>query len=134
MSDIDWNRIRPLPYDDDPLDRAELISEMDRLRGLLAERSEERQPTSIVVGELRKLSGEVATLRDRLPPLLVTMDVAAEVLGVSLSTIRRMVKAGDLASRSFGRSVRVDLSKCKGLDGQDIAQLAREARGRLAGE
>jgi excisionase family DNA binding protein len=132
VSDIDWTWIRGVPWEDDPLDRAELAAEIERLRCRLTQRSASNdrtaEPASLLHAEIRRLAASVEMMRAALPPLLVTMDVAAETLGVSLSTIRRMISAGDLPSRRLGRSVRVDLSACKGLDGNDIARLAREAR------
>jgi excisionase family DNA binding protein len=56
------------------------------------------------------LAAEVVRLRERLPPQLVTIDKAAELLGVSRSTIKRKVAAGEIRARHVGRSVRVDVS------------------------
>lgn len=137
--EIDWTRIRGVPWEDDPPDRAELVSEVERLRRLLEDRPADAsgQPPAALAAELRRLVGEVAALRSALPPLLVTADVAAEVLGVSLSTVRRMIRAGDLPTRRLGHSVRIDIARCHGVNASEVAELARAARsgrGRVAGE
>ena len=78
--------------------------------------------------ELRRLAAEVAALRDRLPPLLVTVEEAARLNRVSVKTIRRGIADGSIPYRRVGRTVRVDLSRMHGLDGDDVARMAREAR------
>ncbi len=45
--------------------------------------------------------------QDQLPEKLLSLSDTAEVLGCSLKTIRRRVKAGDLATIRDGRLVRV---------------------------
>jgi len=52
-------------------------------------------------------SGEAAT---RPPSGLVTVRVAARLLGVSERTVRRRVVAGDLPAVRIGRALRIDLS------------------------
>jgi excisionase family DNA binding protein len=132
--DIDWNGIRGAPWEDDAPDRAELIAELEGLRREVAdarrmpERSSTQQSPSIVSGDLRRLAEKIDAISSRLPSLLVPIPDAAAALGVSVSTVRRGIKSGDLPHRKIGRSVRVDLSACKGLDANDIAQLARKAR------
>lgn len=64
-----------------------------------------------LVEELRRVSGELTALRRALPPQLMSMREAAAQLGVSLSTVRRQVKSGELPCRRIGRAVRVDLSR-----------------------
>jgi excisionase family DNA binding protein len=56
------------------------------------------------------LAAEVVRLRERMPPQLVTIPEAAELLGVSVSTIKRKVKAREIPAKHVGRSVRVDVS------------------------
>ena len=137
MSDTDfWNRIRPAPYDDDPPERAELAAEIGYLRRELADVqghsntvATQEQPSTMLHAEVRRLTASVEAMRAALPPMLATIPDAAEALGVSISTVRRSIKSGDLPTRRLGRSVRVDLSRCRGLDGDDIARLARAARG-----
>src|SRR3989442_835104 len=59
--------------------------------------------------ELQRLAAEVSDLRQALPPLLVSVPLAAERLGVSLSTARRRVRDGEWPVRRDGRRVLVDL-------------------------
>lgn len=81
-----------------------------------------------VLRELRALRAKVAGLRAGAAVQLVTVEQAAEVLGVSVSSIRRMMRRGDPPYRRLGRSIRVDLAGLRPLDGQRVAYLAREAR------
>lgn len=78
--------------------------------------------------EMARLADEVRELRRALPPLLVTQPEAAKRLGVSLSTIQRRVKAGELPCVKIGKSVRVDFAALRPLDADAVARLAREAR------
>jgi excisionase family DNA binding protein len=78
--------------------------------------------------ELARVARELADLRRALPPSLVTLQDAASRLGVSLSTIRRKVAAGEIPSIRVGRSVRLDLGALRPLDVDEVAQLARAAR------
>jgi excisionase family DNA binding protein len=60
--------------------------------------------------------------------MVVTQREAAKRLGVSLSTIQRRVKAGELPSVRFGKYVRVDHGALRPLGADDVARLARDAR------
>ena len=137
MSNHDiWNRIRPALFGDeswrDDLDGLSPGEYVQQLRRELAEAQrptiERSEPTSIVAGDLRRLAEKIDALSSRLPPLLAPIPDAAEILGVSVSTVRRGIRDGSIPYRRIGRSVRVDLSACKGLDANDIARLARKAR------
>lgn len=64
--------------------------------------------------EIKRLRLEVAALRRALPPALVSVDVAAETLGVSLSTARRRVRDGTWPVKRDGRRVLVDLAALHG--------------------
>lgn len=59
---------------------------------------------------LRAIRDEIAGLRASSPPLLVGVKTAAERLGVSTMTIRRLIRAGELRYVRVGRSLRVDVS------------------------
>src|SRR5216684_3866927 len=61
--------------------------------------------------EVQRLAAEVSDLRQALPPLLVSVPIAAERLGVSLSTARRRVRDGEWPVRRDGRRVLVDLER-----------------------
>jgi excisionase family DNA binding protein len=130
--EIDWSRIRGVPDDDDPPDRAELVAEVAWLRrelaGLHTQPERQEGPPALLVGEVRRLAASVEAMKASLPALLATIPEAAEALGVSVSTVRRGIKDGSIPYRRIGRSVRVDLSACKGLDADDVARLARAAR------
>jgi excisionase family DNA binding protein len=78
--------------------------------------------------EVARLADEVRQLRRAMPPLLVTQREAAKTLGVSLSTIQRKVKSGEVPSVRVGKSVRVDLAAVRPLGAEEVARLAREAR------
>jgi excisionase family DNA binding protein len=82
-----------------------------------------------------ELRAELADIRARLdaltaaaPPALVTIDVAAERLAKSPSTVRAMCAAGELPARRVGRSWRVDLAALRPTEPAEIARLARVAR------
>ncbi|BDG04957.1 excisionase family DNA-binding protein [Anaeromyxobacter oryzae] len=77
------------------------------------------------VAELRAVREAVDRLIEAQPPLLVGVQEAARRLGVSVSTVRRGVKDGSLPYRRIGRSVRIDLARCRGLDGAAVRRLGR---------
>jgi hypothetical protein len=106
---------------------ADAEAELARLRG-----SESSTPVpfggSGVAGELRRLRLEVERLRQTLPPLLGSVEQAAELAGVSVRTMRSRIRAGDVPTRRVGRRVLVDLAGLRGADAEELAHLAREAR------
>lgn len=79
--------------------------------------------------EVRALRAEVAALHGALPPALVSFSVAAERLGVSVSTIARRVKDGTIPVRRIGRRPMVDLAGLHPLTVEAAARMARDARG-----
>lgn len=85
------------------------------------------------VADLRRdvahLMAAIERVEKRLPSPLASVQQAAEVLGCSVPTIRRKVKAGEIPSVRVGRAIRVDLSKLRALTGAEIRDLARRARG-----
>jgi excisionase family DNA binding protein len=84
-----------------------------------------------LTSEIRDLRAEVAALRAVSPPKYGTVKDAARILGVSDQTIRRKAELGEIVSTRIGRSVRIDLSSLRPTtDPMEIAELAREARGR----
>ncbi len=131
MNDIpDLDRVRPAGWPDSDWRDATSGEEAERLRELVAarQRSSRQEVPSLVTAELRKLSAAVEALRALSPPLLLPIPDAAKLLGVSISTIRRQVRAGELPSRHIGRSVRIDIAKCHGITAAEVAEFARSAR------
>jgi excisionase family DNA binding protein len=78
--------------------------------------------------EISLLVAKVEAVRRALPPALVTMPEAARLLGLSLRTVRRQVKAGKLPSCRLGRGVRVDLASLKPLTDEQLASEVRHLR------
>jgi excisionase family DNA binding protein len=87
------------------------------------------------VGPLRvaveRLTVELAELRKALPAQMATIEEYAETQHISVSTVRRAIRRGDLPVRRTGRSVRVDLGALRPLSGDEVAAAARAARGQL---
>lgn len=75
-----------------------------------------------------KLSAEIEALRRAMPPALVTMREAARLLGLSLSTVRRRIRDGQLPARRVGKSVRVDLAGLHAPKPTEIARLSLATR------
>ena len=78
--------------------------------------------------EVRGLREEVARLRAASPPTLVAPHEAAARLGVSLSTVRRRIRSGEIPVTRVGRSVRVDLAALRPGDEADVVRFAELAR------
>ncbi len=77
---------------------------------------------------MRALADTVGALRDAMPPMLVDIAEAAERSGVSVSTLRRRIRAGEIPVRRLGRRVRVDLARLAPLSESAAAQLAADTR------
>lgn len=60
---------------------------------------------------IEELKAEVRQLRQQLPTQLVDIETAADYMGVSTRTVRRLVKEERIAYRRVGRRIRFDLSK-----------------------
>ena len=56
------------------------------------------------------------------------MHEAAERLGVSVNTVRRRVKSGDIPSTRIGKAVRIDLTKVRPLHPDEIEDMAIRAQ------
>jgi excisionase family DNA binding protein len=57
-----------------------------------------------------ELRGEIAALRRSLPPQLGSVAEAAKAQGVSVRTVWRQIRAGQIASKKVGRKTVVDLA------------------------
>jgi excisionase family DNA binding protein len=73
---------------------------------------------------LTELSAKVEALRAASPPLLVPVTEAATIFRVSVPTVRRWVKSGRVPVVKVANTVRVDLSRVRGVDAEDIARTA----------
>jgi excisionase family DNA binding protein len=86
------------------------------------------------VAELRALvvglGDQLARMERRLPPVLLSPDEAAKALGVSRSTVKRMIASGELPATKIGRLTRVDVTAVRPLSREKIVALAAEARAR----
>ena len=60
--------------------------------------------------ELAGVRQELAAISGRLPPMLVSTREAAERLGVSAKTIRRLAAAGEIRTAKIGGLLRIDLA------------------------
>jgi excisionase family DNA binding protein len=78
--------------------------------------------------EVRGLREEVVRLRTSAPLLLVAPPEAATRLGVSLSTLRRRIRSGEVPVTRIGRSIRVDLGALRPADQAEVTRLAEAAR------
>jgi excisionase family DNA binding protein len=74
------------------------------------------------------LSAEIQRMRSRLPTPVVPVRQAAEVLGCSVPTVRRRIRLGEIPAVRVGRAVRVDLSKIRSFDHEEITALTERAR------
>jgi excisionase family DNA binding protein len=79
--------------------------------------------------KIDRLRAETEAMRRALPSPLVSVPKAAEMLGVSVSTIRRLVARREIPSRRFGKTLRVDASSLRPIDEAEVAHLASVARG-----
>ncbi len=93
-------------------------------------------PTEVAAlrAEVAELHAVLMSLRQAMPPMLVPVTVAAERLGVSVPTVRRLVRSGRLPSVKVGSSVRVDLATLRAVDDEEVTQLAAHARRGALGE
>ncbi len=72
-------------------------------------------------------AAKLESVRVALPPVLATIPEAATAFKVSIPTMRRWVKRGDVPTVKVGNTVRVDLSRLHGKDAATIASQAAEA-------
>ena len=87
-------------------------------------------PARLIALEQRvsECTTKLDSLMAALPPKLVTITEAAAACEVSVPSMRRWVKRGDVPSLKVGHTVRVDLSRLRGKDASAVAMMAAEAR------
>ena len=74
--------------------------------------------------QVELLTVAIRSLERHLPAPLVSVQDAAERLGVSVNTVRRRVKSGDIPCTRIGKAVRIDLTKVRPLDQVEANDLA----------
>jgi excisionase family DNA binding protein len=99
------------------------------LAGTIASLTDLPESVADLRREVMYLLTAMARGENRLPSPLANVQQAAAVLGCSVPTIRRKVKAGEIPSMRIGRSVRIDLTKLRALSGAEVSDLARRALG-----
>lgn len=87
-----------------------------------------------VEARLAEVRAAVEAVQTKLPPALATSAQAAQALGVSVATVRRRVRDGQLPTVRVGRALRIDLSALRAREEADVARLASHARLGLVGE
>ena len=83
---------------------------------------------SALEAQVTALTEAVEGLRRAVPGSFVPVPEAARILGVSLSTMRRRIRVGEVPVKRIGRSVRVDLGALRPPADADVARLADAAR------
>ena len=81
----------------------------------------------ILQDQVEQLTVAIRSLERHLPAPLVSVQDAAERLGVSVNTVRRRVKSGHIPSTRIGKAVRIDLTKVRPLDQVEVSELAERA-------
>lgn len=81
--------------------------------------------------QVETLTVAIRSLQRHLPAPLVSVHEAADRLGVSVNTVRRRVKSGEIPSTRIGKVVRVDLTNVRALDVREIEKMARDAQARV---
>ena len=81
----------------------------------------------ILQDQVEQLTVAIRSLERHLPAPLVSVQDAAERLGVSVNTVRRRVKSGDIPCTRIGKALRIDLTKVRALDQVEVNELADQA-------
>ena len=100
------------------------MSATPSVEALIAERVVER-----IRAELAPLHAKIELLEKRLPPQLGDVAQVCMATGLSPATVRRRIKDGSLPSVLVGKRRLVDLAALRPPSPEEIAKLAREARG-----
>ena len=81
----------------------------------------------VLQDQVEQLTVAIRSLERHLPAPLVSVQDAAERLGVSVNTVRRRVKSGDIPCTRIGKALRVDLTRVRPLDQIEVRALADRA-------
>ncbi len=84
--------------------------------------------TSALEAEMRDVRAEMAQLRRAVPARLVSVRDAVQLLGVSESTVRRLVKRGEIPSQRVGGAIRLDITALRPKSRDEIGVLAQATR------
>jgi excisionase family DNA binding protein len=78
---------------------------------------------------LRRLLAEhLDPIRKALPPSLVSIEEAAGILGVSVATVRRKVKAREWPTKRVGRQIKIDATALHPVRDAEVVELAARRR------
>jgi excisionase family DNA binding protein len=78
----------------------------------------------------RLLDEKLDPIRRALPPSLVSIEDAAGILGVSVATVRRRVKAREYPTKRVGRQIKIDATALHPEREAEIVDLAARVRAR----
>lgn len=82
----------------------------------------------VLAREVERQGETLRRIEAALPPVLVPITEAAEALKVSVPTVRRWARSGKIPVVKIENTIRIDLSRIRGVDDLQAARLAREAR------
>ena len=76
----------------------------------------------------RLLAEYLEPVRKALPPSLVSIEEAAGILGVSVATVRRRVKAREIVTKRVGRQIRIDATSLHPVRDAEVVDLSARIR------
>jgi excisionase family DNA binding protein len=101
-----------------------------QLGALLAAMADSPRLLGAVTQRLDELGAKIDAIARRLPPALASASEAARQLGVSVPTVRRRIRSGELPIVRLGGRVLVDLGAITAPSADEIAERAILARQR----
>ena len=81
-----------------------------------------------IIERLDKQNELLGRLAAAAPPRFVSVDEAAQMLGICKWSVRKQAAAGVLVSRRAGRRLLISADSIRPTDPSEIARLSREAR------
>lgn len=75
-----------------------------------------------------ELARALEPIRRALPPSLVSIEEAAGILGVSVATVRRRVKAREWPTKRVGRQIKIDATALHAVRELDLMELTARRR------